>query len=145
MTMIYLETLFTHHKKPTLLREQLHQHFFKPYEDLSAFTQGLFYPLEALFQETLPSLVLSLHFVGQALFTASRTLGFLLLAHFKECGKERDNTLNALLLATLSLINAVLAPVFEAVRFLTRWGATVAAQLSTTPEKPLSKTNGCAI
>ncbi len=137
---MYLQTLLEHHKNPRLLRDKLHQHFFKPYENVGALTQGFFYPLEAIFEETLPNLVLSLYFTGQALTSTFATLGLFLLGNKKETIERKNHTLNALLLSTLTLVTAILGPLLEAMRFFTRWSASLKINLSIKEDmKQLSK------
>lgn len=125
---MYLQTILTQRKTPDALKKHFHEHFFKPYENTSAFIHGFFYPLEALFEETLPNLVLSLHFIGQAVVSAATTFGYLLLA--KNVAEEGFNALNALALSALTLLTAVFAPIFETLRFFTRWASTLHASLS---------------
>lgn len=130
---MYLQTILTQRKTPQALKKHFHEHFFKPYENTNAFARGFFYPLEALFEETLPNLVLSLHFIGQALISSVTTLGYLLLA--KNVTEEGRNALNALALSALTLLTAAFAPIFEAARFFTRWGATLQASLCQQEER----------
>lgn len=133
--MIYLTRILECQHTPHLLKKQLHSHFFKPYPDINAFGLGMFYPLEAIFEETLPSLVVSLHFIGQMCLSFSATIGFLLLGKTQEMRQESREMMNALMIAGLAAFLALIAPLVETVRFFTRWAGSIKHSLQEkTPE-----------
>lgn len=126
---MYLKTLLDYNKNPKKSKQKLSTHFFKPYSTPSAFIRGLYYPIDALFEDTIPNLILTTYLIGEAIFHAFSTLGSLLLFQGKQASVEGKNSLNSLCLATVSFAIAMLAPILEAARFFTRWGATVAGNL----------------
>jgi hypothetical protein len=126
---MYLRTLLNYNKNPKKSNQQLSAHFFRPYSTPSAFVRGIFYPIDALFEDTIPSLILTTYLIGEAIFHAFSSLGSLLLLQGKEASCEGKNSVNSLFLATATFALAMLAPILEAARFFTRWGATVAQNL----------------
>jgi len=132
---MYLQTFLKHKNNSKEIRYQLYQHFFKPYGNIGSFTHGFFYPLEAIFEETLPNLILSVYFAGQAFLNTFTSLGYFLMGQTKEAAREKNNSLNAIVLSIATFVTALLAPVLEAVRFFTRWGASVAFNVKSEREE----------
>lgn len=126
---MYLRQILSYYETPEAFKPICRDHFFKPYENTNAFTRGLFYPIEALFEETLPNVIFGLHFIGQALISTGTMLAYLFLGQKKSIIEEKNQIQNALTLSALSLVIAVLAPILEAIRFFTRWSATLKANL----------------
>ena len=130
-SLMYLKTLLSYKQNPNDASQQLRSHFFRPYANRSAFVCGIFYPIDALFEHTIPNLILTTYLIGQSIFHAFSCLGSLLLLQGDSFLSESQNTVNALFSATVVFALAMLSPLLEAARFFTRWGATVASNLPT--------------
>lgn len=127
---MYLQTMFEYGDRPKHTQDRLRTHFFKPYANPSSFARGLFYPIDAVFEDTIPNLILTTYLIGQTLFHTFACLGNVLILQGKNASAEGKKVLNSLFVATATLALAFLAPLFEAARFFTRWGATIADSLS---------------
>jgi hypothetical protein len=127
---MYLETLTEGMKRPKDAQKKLGMHFFKPYAAPLDLVAGAFGPVDALFSDSVPNVFYSILYIGNAIINTLAGIGNLLLAHGKQSLNNFSHAVTSMFLATIAASLIILAPLFEAARFFTRWGATLVDSFS---------------